>query len=101
MDTESKFLATIGSDEWFYFIPEVVRMGVVGDSECNSIHAVIAHCAYLETFNLSIVLSKHAFSYCYHYGNNNVGNINHLYIVTVATSPTIDMAQTWDILNDI
>ena len=38
-------------------------MGVVGDTECNSIHAVIAHCAYLETFNLSTVLSTHAFSW--------------------------------------
>jgi len=42
--------------------PDIVRMGVVGDTECNSIQAVIAHCAYLETFNLSTVLSTHAFS---------------------------------------
>jgi len=37
----------------------VVRMGVVGDTECNSIHAVITHCAYLETFNLSTVLCSY------------------------------------------
>jgi len=53
----SKLLATIESDKM------VVRNGVVGDTECNSICAVITHCDYLETFNLSSVLSTHAFSW--------------------------------------
>jgi len=35
------------------------------------------------------------FHYCqYHYGNNYVDNINHVYFVAVVTSPTINVAQT-------
>ena len=35
------------------------------------------------------------------YGKNYVDDINHKYNVTIATSSTINMAQTWVILKDI
>ena len=54
------------------------------------------------SLDLTVLLLCNSFSYCqYHYGNYYVDNINDVYIVTVATSPTINMAQTQDILNVI